>query len=353
MQLLYEHWKEGGLGILLFMLPFVVLPAILGAKPTLWQKTEIRGDAVRSLAITASENGQIGYMAVAERGVFVHRNEGPWRPANRGMPVSSWGRLDVQLVRAAPWDNRVAYAALRSERGTVYRTTDAGNTWAPILVDLGSPIRDIALSPLGGQELYVATSTRLYSSADAGNHWRPTVVPPGDREIRLLALSSSVANRLYLARAGGQLLRTNDGGSHWISLDAGLEGWTIQALALDPTNEQRAYVGTRIGVFGTRDGGLSWQYLNRGTWAPSIRTLLVDPLAPKTIYAGTERHGIYWSTDSGLQWKALARGMGFLTVYTLALDPLTHRRLYAGTSTGLWKLDISTALRGHEIFEAR
>jgi len=330
------------LAIALFMAPFLLAPVLLlNKQPALWRESQFRGGAVRSMALTASQYGRIDYIAFGQQGVLTHQDDGPWQPSNRGLPLSSLDRLAVQLVRVAPWDNRVAFAALRTNRGTVYRTRDGGNSWISVLVDVEGPVQDMALSSNGDHSLFVATASRIYRSLDQGDSWsRPVDVPTKGRTLTL-ALAPNDPNRIYLGQSGGQFFRTDDGGAHWTSLSAGLGRLSVRALALDPGDEQHAYVGTSGGVYGTRDGGLTWNLLGWETNVPPVRTLLVDPLTPNIIYAGTEGHGVYWSANRGRSWSLLAEGMGPVTIYSLALDPVTHDRLFAGSSVGLWTLDIS------------
>jgi len=328
---------------LLFMSPLFLLPTLfIGKQPALWRQTEIGSGAVRSLAIASGDAGPIIYAATAQRGLLMHQNSRGWQSASQqGMPLSSLGRLAIQIVRVAPWDSRALFAARRSENGEVYRSTDAGETWSPSLVDRHSPVRDIALSAHGDRTLFVATSTHLYRSTDAGAHWVAVPSPPSEEEILALAVSSRDPARLYVGLAGGQLFRSDVGGTHWVRINAGLGRLSVRALAVDREREQRAYVGTSTGVHGTDDGGLSWQRLGSETTTGAVRSLLIDPVDPAIIFVGTEKNGVFWSADRGTRWTKLAPGMGPLTVYALALDPVTHNRLYAGTSVGLWSLDIS------------
>ena len=119
----------------------------------------------------------------------------------------------------------------------------------------------------------------------------------------------------------------------------------IDAIAVDPTNADVAYVGTEGGLSKTTDGGEHWAYLSDILPSQSISSIAVDPVAPNIIYAGTGTNprfgvGIYRSFSSGGTWANL--GISQFTgkkVCKIAIDPATagsqtSTTLYASVTGG-------------------
>ncbi len=122
-------------------------------------------------------------------------------------------------------------------------------------------------------------------------------------------------------------------------INSGLRGWIgpyggfIVAMAIDPTDPQVLYAGTRgSGIYKSLDGGLSWHAANTGLGSLSINSLAIDPQTHTTLYAGMYKNQIYKSTDGGASWKLSASGMqAEAVVYSIAIDPSQPSRIYAAT----------------------
>ena len=90
----------------------------------------------------------------------------------------------------------------------------------------------------------------------------------------------------------------------------------ITSIAVDPTNENIAYVGAAEGgVFKTSDAGASWFPVFDDQPSLSIGAVAIDPSNPNVIYAGTGEvnpgggsvayggTGLYRSGDAGQSWE--------------------------------------------------
>lgn len=136
---------------------------------------------------------------------------------------------------------------------------------------------------------------------------------------------------MYATGAGGGLWKTTDGGVTWAARS---KGWKIQAataVALDPNNANRVYVGTgdfkrldhmepfSVGVMRSLDGGLTWG--QRGTEQMrefTVSRIVVDPStsalglgASQVILAATGRGSrlpggqVFRSADGGVTWASV------------------------------------------------
>src|SRR5579884_3839960 len=76
-------------------------------------------------------------------------------------------------------------------------------------------------------------------------------------------------------------------------------------------------------------GAGAWSKLNLDGFR--INALAVDPTTPSTIFAGTFGNGIFRSTNGGASWQAVNSGLGNLIVNSLSIDPTNTAIVLAGT----------------------
>jgi photosystem II stability/assembly factor-like uncharacterized protein len=145
------------------------------------------------------------------------------QPINDPGTRSAWaGR--VTALAAHPTDPNTLY--LGADRGGVWKTTDAGQTWSMVTPDLIYPaMRALAIDPVNPDVLYATTPPGTYGSRflrtiDAGRTWEQ--VPLTDDQGRAVTVlykilidprgaGSPATSRLYLQR-GGWLYRSDNGG---------------------------------------------------------------------------------------------------------------------------------------------
>lgn len=128
----------------------------------------------------------------------------------------------------------------------------------------------------------------------------------------------------------------------WRSL--GPRGGDVRALALDPRDPSKIYLGTTDGhIFGSRNGGESWDLLGRaGPRLDGVITaILVDPRSSRLLYASLwtlepqSGGGIYRSEDGGRNWEPF--GLEGEAVRALAQAESDANVITAGTLTGVFR----------------
>lgn len=125
------------------------------------------------------------------------------------------------------------------------------------------------------------------------------------------------------------------GADTWTALPT--HGGIVQALVVDPSNNNIVYAGTQgSGVFKSTDGGNTWGHAHGGFEDGDVQALAIDPTDANLIYAGTVDKGIYRSTDGGDNWLSINSGLDNLSVYKIAIDPNTPTTLYAATFGNLF-----------------
>jgi photosystem II stability/assembly factor-like uncharacterized protein len=240
-----------------------------------------------------------------------------WRmigPHRGGRTVAAFG---------VPGKPNVFYVGVNN--GGVWKTTDYGNTWAPIFDDQPTQsIGAMAIAPSNPNILYVGSGEGLR---------RPDL---------------SVGDGIY---------KSSDGGQSWQHL--GLrDGQQIGAILVDPRDPNRVLVAVlghpygpnaERGVYRSLDGGRTWQKVLTKDEDTGAIDLAFDPSNSKTVYAvmwasrrppwtvgnaySAPGSGLYKSTDGGSTWRPLTQGLptseqglGRIGITVAASDP---KRLYA------------------------
>ena len=299
---------------------------------------------------------------------------------------TSWKALgniaEVSVLALGPTSASTIYAGTS---GGVFKSTDGGNNWASLGL-VGTPISVLAIDPLTPSTLYAGGNGNVYKSTNRGGSWTELNLgaAPGTEGLWIagLALDPSTPSTLYVALgmgAGGNLLKSMDGGESWNviyakagpfyntssnlvidpstpstlyrinplkkSTDGGMS-WTglaepivngdIAALAVDPRNSNTLYLSTQItntehAIFKSTDGGQSWNAVD--TIIPATQSFSFSPDAT-TIYASTHS-GVFKSTDGGLNWGEAKTGLNVLDIELLVVD--SADTVYAGGNDGMFK----------------
>jgi photosystem II stability/assembly factor-like uncharacterized protein len=187
----------------------------------------------------------------------------------------------------------------------------------------------------------LATAFVFFGTPARAQSWIP-VGPPGGN-VRALASDPRDARRIYLGTDDGVLYRSDDGGLHWHGLRPGfpLRRCSLDQIAIDARGV--VFVGywevqgSGGGVARSTDGGQTFAVL-KGVEGESVRALAVASFNPQVIAAGT-RTGVFLSRDGGRAWARITpKGHAdLLNVESLTFDPTDPQVLYVGTRHLGWK----------------
>ena len=208
---------------------------------------------------------------------------------------------------------------------------------APRLV--GSGARCLAVDPGDPSRLYVGTMDRgAYLSEDGGSSW--SEVGAGIAEQRVLSLAVSPSHRqrgvsvVYAGTEPSNLYRSEDGGHSWELLPALRQlpsepGWSfpprpwthhVRTIALHPTDPEWLAVGIELGgVMRSSDGGATWRDHNPQAHSDAHQ-LLIHPRAPERIYEAAGQ-GVARSEDRGENWSRFEDGLDRRYAWAQAVDP--------------------------------
>ena len=264
----------------------------------------------------------------------------------------------IGAIAIDPRDTDVVYAAAYGplwaaggERG-VYKTTDGGTTWTAVLtIDENTGVSEVHLDPRDPDVLYATAHQRrrhvftqisggpgsaVYKSADAGKTWAKIVkgLPSGDLGRVGLALSPVVPNLVYAiveAQEGkGGFYRSANGGASWERRSAyASSGNYYQEIVCDPKDPDRVY-SQDVFLQVTDDGGATWKALGDLSKHVDSHALWIDP-EDTDYYLNGNDGGVYESFDRGRTWKYMPN-LPVTQFYKVATDnDAPFYNVYGGT----------------------
>ena len=235
------------------------------------------------------------------------------------------------------------------------RSVCAGS-WVPVGAP-GGNVRALAADPRHPERIYLGTADGiLYRSDDGGVDWQR--LDPGfpRQGCSLDEITVDPRGRVFVGYwevhgSGGGVARSLDGGRTFAILK-GVEGESVRALALAPSDPRVLAAGTLSGVFLSRDLGMTWARITPKGHPDlrNIESLAFDPADPNVLYAGTW-HLAWKTTNAGADWAPAHRGMiDDSDVMTLTTDPTNTQTVYATACTGVYRTmdggEAWTKLRG-------
>jgi photosystem II stability/assembly factor-like uncharacterized protein len=244
-----------------------------------WTPVPLRpdfGTGVRSV------NAVDGTLFVSdEKGLHRSRDDGAtWTTVSPGSTA-------VSAIRVAPSDAKIVYAAFATGMA---KSADGGDTWGNVQSNMpfnyyfnGLDASSVVVAPANPDIVYVCHDS-MYRTSDGGGRWEPVL--SSEREgIQAVAFDPKNASVLYGATWNGFMLKSDDTGKTWRHLE--LDGW-VTTIVVDPSNSATVYAGTADGqIFRSTTAGAHWKSINTGLPGGGyMRSLTIDPRG-KQLYAAT------------------------------------------------------------------
>jgi photosystem II stability/assembly factor-like uncharacterized protein len=310
------------------------------------------------------------YFGAVGGGVWKSGNAGhTWAPVMDSQPVASIGAIAV-----APSDSNVVYvgsgeADMRSniQHGNgMYRSADAGATWARIGLEDSRQIGRILVDPHNANTLLVATLGHaygpndmrgVYRSTDGGATWARTLFH--DRDTGAIDLASDPSMRTVYASLwqtrrppwsvyppskgpGSGLYKSTDGGVTWAQVQG--NGFPSEAvgkigLAVAPSDPKRVYAivdAKAGGLYRSDDGGANWKLVDKDSrlWQRGwyFCHVTVDPKNADVVYVSDT--AFYRSTDGGTTFTAIKGSPDGDDFQGLWIDPGEPSRMILASDQG-------------------
>src|SRR4051794_7899739 len=281
------------------------------------------------------------------------RNARARRPTGNG----DWSSLgppggDVFDAAVSTVDSNIALAGLApggSFGGTLYRSTDGGNTWSEVSALDGTSVFDIEFAPDG--TAYLGTQDSVRESTDGGLSWTTlnlgigandqvfdVSVDPEDSSILWAGIADASASQPV------NVVRSTDGGLTWVNRTPPLAApISCRAIAVDP-NDSNTVIAAFGGDFGggavwvTTDGGDSWTDRSAGLPDNPLNAVVYDGtrlLVGGGLLFGSEFVGLYESSDLGVTWTPLHDGTWpVLVVEDIAVDSNDAAKIFVAIDGG-------------------
>lgn len=246
-----------------------------------------------------------------ERGVFLSTNGGTtwaktlYKDANTGAIDLAFEPGNPNIVYAALWQTRRppwnTYPPSNGPGGGLYKSIDGGRTWH----QLGghglpsSPARiGLSTSPAKPHRVYALIDSGkldeggLYRSENSGATWHKV---NGDKRIwqrgwyfGQIAANPKNADQVWVQNT--VVLRSDDGGSHFIPIKGDPTGDDFHTLWIDPKNPDRRILGVDQGTLVTINGGKTWSsWFNQPTG--QFYHVSTDNRFPYWIYGSQQDSG--------------------------------------------------------------
>ena len=272
---------------------------------------------------------------------------GPERQAIRFPETSGLSLAQVwQIAPGFADEPDVMWAGV--EPACLFRSEDAGESWAPVKGLLehehrprwqpgggGLCLHTIVRDPANRKRMGIAISTAgFYRTDDGGVTWQPrnagvravflpNKYPEFGQCVHKVVAHPARPERLFLQNHWG-LYRSDDWGDSWTDIANGVPsdfGFAMQMHPHDPdtvyivpiqSDEFRVVAGSRMRVYRTRNAGGSWEPLADGmpteeTFDNVLRdAMCADSHRPAGIYVGTRGGKLFASNDDGERWSEIA-----------------------------------------------
>lgn len=224
--------------------------------------------------------------------------------------------------------------------GKIFVSFNGGTTSITAITPgfIGKWVTPLAIDPTNSNIIYGGYSD-VMKSVNNGLTWTNLGVDGRDA----LAIAPNNPNQLYAANEDN-IWRTDNGGTNWTDISAGLSGYKINFIAIDPDNSTHIFVtlsGFYSGnkVFESNNGGTTWNNIS-GT----LPNIVVNCIAfedrngnpADAVYIGTDV-GVFYRNSSLGDWIPFSNYLPTVPVYDLEINE-TFNVITAGTfGRGLWR----------------
>ncbi|NQW05684.1 MAG: glycosyl hydrolase [Acidobacteria bacterium] len=334
---------------------------------------------------------------------------GAWKSENRGITWTSifdnGGSYNLCCIVVDPKDSNVVWLGTGENSNPrssmigdgLYKSTDAGTTWARVGLATSEHIGNIQIDPRDSNVVYVAAQgplwsaggeRGLYKTTDGGATWNEILTVSQDTGANEVVIDPASPDTLYASmwqrrRAVGQFigggpesgiykstnagrtwdkltsgLPTNDMGRINLAVDAKVRPTRVYAM-IDALDDERgvyrsddsgatwARVGQRAaGGRGGRGGGGGGGRAGGGaeaagpTWffnadAGYYNEIFVDPIRPDTVYAVSTN--MERSTDGGRTWATMPLAGVHVDHHVIWPNPNDRNHIIIGNDGGLYE----------------
>ena len=276
-------------------------------------------------AISIDQNGQI----------LTATNYGVYRSTNYG---GSW----ILSTNNLQYFNSICTninGSIFAGCGSVYRSTDNGETWE--LSKSLSESSAIGINSVG--HVFVGYSAYhgmfdyehgIIRSTDNGETWDTLAI-----NYTASSYASNTAGDFFIGTYSNNIYRTTDNGNTWVQITINLSDYNpydIVVYSLHIDNDGKIYAGINDGLIYSQDNGITWNFVNSGKWYKTVQSIISD--SDGSIFASTNGSGIFRLKDDGNTWSLTNDGLVRLGITSLSINE--NGQIWVGTtSSGIFTSD--------------
>jgi photosystem II stability/assembly factor-like uncharacterized protein len=369
-----------------------------GGDPDSWMVTTSRQLEINSIAVHPSRPDLI-YIGTNNYGVMVSNDAGKsFTPTNLGFS----GRFANAILADRETPNRVYASTINTATGGgfFFVSNDNGESWRPSMRSMPSRLITYAIvqDTRDANLIYLGTNLGIYRSTDRGNSWAPVWAPSSPNKKKAAPRKGAKRQAAPVARsktprgkaddtilraqealaAIGYNLGTPDGKAgasttaavkrfqtdRHLPVTGRLDSITLGALGVsattDPAETAKAdliladavhtlvhmvdaesgqpgfLAATNNGLYRSLDPAKGWQKLSYGTSDPRTTCIATTPRQAETIWVGTPQSGVLVSRDSGKTWRSVDGVPRDVPINVIAQDPARPDRVFVGTKQALF-----------------
>ncbi|HEX2787585.1 MAG TPA: T9SS type A sorting domain-containing protein [Ignavibacteria bacterium] len=221
----------------------------------------------------------------------------------------------------------------------------------------GGQIWALAINPVNQQVIYAGSNTTgIWKTTNNGQNWFQTNTGLTNLAIQAIAVGTNNPSIVYCGSSqtgGGGVYKSTNAGTSWSLINNGIQetSISIQAIVVDPTDANIAYIGvfdgivdSPVGLYKTTNGGQNWTPSSNGlTTYKNVLSLAINPLNPNVLYAGISFEvasqllpaRIFKSVNGGASWTDMSNGLPFFPgeikpVRCLSISTLDTQVVIAG-----------------------
>lgn len=248
-----------------------------------------------------------------------------------------------------------------SQNGALGKSTNGGTSFVGATSGISSSEKKnwstpVIMDPNNNNILYYGTN-KVYRTTNAASNW--TAVSPdltNGNQTRLgtvttIAVAPTNSNVLIAGTDDANVWITSNYGTNWTKVSSALPYRWITRVAIDPLNENIAYVtynglkwkDPQPHVFRTTNKGANWSDISSNLPDAPVNAFAIDPARPNVLFVGSDV-GAYVSFNTGGSWQFLGQGLPMVSVYDMKVHP-TGNFLVAGThGRSMYKIDLAQVL---------
>ena len=246
--------------------------------------------------------------------------------------------------------------------GRISRTYNNGQNWNNVagdgingITESGAWITPFALDNRDPNTLLVGyrnlwRSTNIKSSGGITfSQLSTSLAGSNSQTLRDIKQSSADPEKLYMARSGNKLFRTDNlslASPTWADLSAWLpQNSMVRDIETHPTEPNTVYICQDNRVYKSVNSGLGWVNISGSLPNISMKCLVLDPYSQEGLYVGTDA-GVYYRDNTMSDWVLFSSGLPTnIEVTELeihhAANNADQSRLRAATyGRGLWESEL-------------